>query len=190
MNIRILKSEIFKEVEKRSSIEGRGIPERYDNVWADETMGEILDSYWKEGYTAAVQLLKRYISSETVSYDISAYDEDEEISISAEMPARYNSLLDGSIETDLKMMIACNILHGWMEVVFPESAAKYQEESGGYAEDLRVKILYRKSPECKISGVKSDIIEICNHLDALKYPGNDELPLIQYRNGCCRYHCR
>lgn len=201
MNIRIVKSEIFKEVEKRSSIEGREVPERYDNVWADETMGEILDSYWKEGYTAAIQLLKRYISNDTIAYDVSVYDKDEVVSINADMPSRYNDLLDGNIETDIKMMIACNILHGWMEIVLPNAAMKYQEESEGYSEDLRVKILYRKSPESKISpsktdsenlsieskelsSPKADSVEICNHLEALKYPETYDVPLTQYRNNC------
>lgn len=156
MEIKISKAEIFNEVEKRSSFEGSMIPERYDNVWANPDKGAILDSYWVEGYTAAVQLLKRYLTGSTIDYNLSQYNKDEVVTINATMPARYSSLLDGSVATDVKMMIACNILHGWLEVSNAEVAAKYDEESKGYAEDLRVKLLYRKEPQKTLVSAVSD----------------------------------
>lgn len=156
MEIKISKAEIFNEVEKRSSFEGSMIPERYDNVWANPDKGAILDSYWVEGYTAAVQLLKRYLTGSTIDYNLSQYNKDEVVTINATMPARYNSLLDGSVATDVKMMIACNILHGWLEVSNAEVAAKYDEESKGYAEDLRMKLLYRKDPQKTLVSAVSD----------------------------------
>lgn len=156
MEIKISKAEIFNEVEKRSSFEGSMIPERYDNVWANPDKGAILDSYWVEGYTAAVQLLKRYLTGSTIDYNLSQYNKDEVVTINATMPARYNSLLDGSVATDVKMMIACNILHGWLEVSNADVAAKYDEESKGYAEDLRVKLLYRKDPQKALVSAVTD----------------------------------
>lgn len=190
MTINISKQEVFNEVEKRSSIEGYSIPERYDNIWADKSRGEILDSYWIEGYTAVVQLLKRYLSQETVTYNLSSYDNDEKLSIEAVMPDRYNSLLDGSIETAVKMMIACNVLHGWLEVVNPESAAKYQEESEEYSEDIRVKLLYRKSPEKSFTEKGSDgEISICSCDAGLKYPTEDTVVLSQNWDKHCNGDC-
>lgn len=147
MIIRISKKEIFDEVEKRTSLEGSVLPERMEGVWASTDEGVFLDSFWVEGYTAIVQLMKRYLKSSTVSYKLDQYDKDEVLTIEAEMPARYNSLLDGSVSTDVKMLIACNVLHGWLEVKAPESAAKYDEEAKGYTEDLRVKLLYRTAPQ-------------------------------------------
>lgn len=206
MTINISKQEVFNEVEKRSSIEGYSIPERYDNIWADKSRGEILDSYWIEGYTAVVQLLKRYLSQETVTYNLLSYDNDEKLSIEAVMPDRYNSLLDGSIETAVKMMIACNVLHGWLEVVNPESAAKYQEESEGYSEDIRVKLLYRKSPEKSFSQGGEDETQfqkeenpysqggeddVCIHqcYSGLKYPTEDTVVLSQNWDKHCNGDC-
>ena len=190
MTINISKEEVFNEVEKRSSIEGYSIPERYDNIWADKSRGEILDSYWIEGYTAVVQLLKRYLSQETVTYNLSSYDNDEKLSIEAVMPDRYNSLLDGSIETAVKMMIACNVLHGWLEVVNPESAAKYQEESEGYSEDIRVKLLYRKSPEKSFVEKGNDgEVSICLCDAGLKYPAEDTETLSQNWDRHCNGDC-
>jgi hypothetical protein len=185
MEIKIPKAEIFNEVEKRSSIEGYIIPERFDNVWADETRGEILNSYWIEGYTAVIQLLKRYLSKDSVTYDLSQYDGDEVLTIEAVMPERYNTLLNGSVETDIKMMLACNILHGWLEVVSPEAAAKYDEEANGYSEDLRVKLLYRTSPTKSFSESGEDEVAMCGCDSGMEYPDADEEPLKQLW-GCCR----
>lgn len=160
MTIVISKQEIFNEVEKRSSLEGVMLPELFENVWASKEEGQFLDSYWIEGYTAVIQLLKRYIRSESVSYTIDSYDKNEALNINIEMPARYNSLLDGSVSTDIKMLIACNVLHGWLEIKAPQAALKYQEEAKGYSEDLRVKLLYRVAPGSKLVDADIDDIEI------------------------------
>jgi hypothetical protein len=150
MTITVNKQEIFNEVEKRSSLEGTMLPERFEGVWASKGEGQFLDSFWIEGYTAVVQLMKRFLSSETVSYKIDTYDKDEVLTIEAEMPKRYSNLLDGSVTTDIKMLIACNILHGWLEIKYPEAAAKYDDEAKGYSEDLRVKLLYREAPKAEM----------------------------------------
>jgi len=156
MIITVSKKELFDEVEKRSSLEGSVLPERFEGVWASEEEGKFLDSYWVEGYTAVVQLMKRYLTGQTITYDLSTYDKDEVLTINATMPKRYNSLLDGSVATDVKMLIACNILHGWLEVKAPEAAAKYEEEAKGYTEDMRVKLLYRNEPTANMVAADND----------------------------------
>lgn len=152
MNITIGKSEIYNEVEKRTSLEGFVYPENFDKVWANESRGELLDSYWVEGYTAVIQLLKRYLSSASVD----AFGGSDFISITLNTPERYDSNLEESIKSDIKMMLACNILTGWINVVMPEAAPKYEEEAKGYSEDLRVKLLYRKEPTRTFASAKTD----------------------------------
>jgi hypothetical protein len=166
MEIKISKAEIFDEVEKRSALEGSVLPERFEGVWSSSDEGHFLDSFWKEGYTAVIQLLKRYIKNDTINYALNVYEKDEEMTIEAEMPERFNSLLEGSVVTDIKMMIACNVLHGWLEIKAPDAAAKYQEESKGYAEDLRVKLLYRSDPNNK---AERSIVDDCSIYPRYEY---------------------
>lgn len=147
MTINISKQEVFNEVEKRSSIEGYSIPERFDNIWADQSRGEILDSYWIEGCEAVIQLIKRYLRSETVTHNLSQYKKDEVLSVELSLPERHSCSLEGSIVTCMKMLIACNVLYGWLEVVKPELASKYVEEANGFSNDLKSKILYRVAPQ-------------------------------------------
>lgn len=166
MEIKITKKEIFGEVEKRTSLEGLVASDNYDSIWADSGRGELLDSYWIEGYTAIIQLLKRYITNNTVNYTLASYDDDEIVTINATMPARYSSLLDGSVSTDAKMLVACNIVSKWLRVVAPEAAAKYDEEAKEYSEDLRIKLTYRSDPNVTSVKAKSDeeIIE-CSFME-------------------------
>ena len=156
MNISISKQEIFNEVEKRTSLEGYIASENYDKILAGQDRGELLDSYWIEACTAVIQLMKRYLTHQTVSHEINKYNTDEVFTITASMPARYNSLLDGNVTTDIKMLIACNILSRWFSVVSPGVSAKYTEESQGYAEDLKVKLLYRSEPTAELSSAIAD----------------------------------
>lgn len=160
MIISISKAEIFNEVEKRSSLEGSAIPERFEGVWASKEEGEFLDSFWIEGYTAVVQLMKRYLSNDTVENSLNQYDKDEIVEIHAEMPERYNSLFDGNVATDIKMLIACNILHGWLKIRLPESAEKYVEEAKEYSQDLKAKLLYRSAPTRTVVDAESESVDI------------------------------
>ena len=150
MDITVSKSEIFKEVEKRTSLEALGQEGKFESVWASSEEGKFLDTYWIEGYTAAVQVFKRYITKNTVTHSLTTHDADEVLTISVEMPERFNILLEGSIETDVKMMIAANVTYGWMNVKLPALAKKYEDESASYAEDLKQKILYRNEPVSKM----------------------------------------
>lgn len=156
MEIKISKKEIFGEVEKRTSLEGLVASDNYDNIWADGGRGELLESYWIVGYTAIIQLLKRYITNSTLNYTLTSYDDDEVVTINATMPARYSSLLDGSVATDVKMMVACNIISKWLKVVSPEVSVKYDEEAKEYAEDLRIKLSHRTDPNVTSVKAKSD----------------------------------
>ena len=150
MDITISKSEIFREVEKRTSLEALGQTGNFESVWASAEEGKFLDTYWIEGCMAAVQVFKRYLAKSTVTHTLTGYHADETFSITVEMPERFNNLLEGSIVTDVKMMIASNVMYGWMSVKLPELAKKYEDESASYAEDLKQKILYRNEPVSKM----------------------------------------
>lgn len=189
MDIIISKNEVFNEVEKRSSLEGYVLPDRYDNVWANKDRGELLDSYWAEGYISVVQLLKRYLANQTVQHNLEVYIGDETVTISVNMPERYDSNLDGNIVTDAKMMIACRILQRWLAVTAPEAATKYGEESLSYSVDLAVKISYRKEPTAKLSAASSDGVSIDSTEAALSMPANDTVSLSQGWDRSCVGDC-
>lgn len=146
MTIEISKKEIFDEVEKRSSLEGSVLPERFEGIWASEDEGKFLDSYWVEACSAVVEMLKRYMKGATFEHSLNRYDKDEVFSVHAEMPSRYNFSFDGVVQTELKIMMACSILYRWLHVVSAEQATKYDEESKGYMDSVRSKLLYRDEP--------------------------------------------
>ena len=146
MTLEILKRDIFGEVEKRSALEGLQLPERFEGIWASEDDRRFLDSYWTEGCSAVAELLKRYLKGVAIAHSLDEGVQDEVLRVNAVMPSRYNFAFDEVIATELKMMMACSILYRWLNVVLPEKAVKYDEESKGYMESVRDKLLYRDEP--------------------------------------------
>lgn len=201
MEITIKKSEIFKEVEKRTSLEGISIPDRFEEIWATEYEGGYLNTYWIGGCTSIVQIFKRYLKEVSYKYDLADYDSEEVFSLNAEMSSRYSDVLTHSVEGDMKMMIACNVMWGWMQVKQPELASKYENEAKEYAGNLKLKLLYRDSPSSKIGEKKeedskdidtdtgcmsikeedSEFIAISSD-ESLVIKGMDHLKLTQYEN--------
>lgn len=174
MEITVSKSEIFKQVEKRSSLEGLKQAERSEDVWASSEEGKFLDTYWTEGCTAVVQLFKRYLTNDTVTYVIDTYSPEETFKITATMPERFNELLTGSIATDVKMIIASHVMYGWMSVKVPDAAKKYEDESTSYANDLKLKILYRDEPVSEMQGKEEDDKDISKDDEDLEEKDEDD----------------
>lgn len=160
MEISISKSEIFKEVEKRTVLESTRYPEQYDNLWATEYEAGFLDTYWIEGCSALINLLKRYIASVTTETVLSYESNDEALEIEAEMPARFDKNLTGSIITDMKMMLVCNVLAGWLNVKNADLSKKYEDEALSYATGLAQKLLYRVPPQREMIEKGSDRLRI------------------------------
>lgn len=162
MNITVSKSDILQEVEKRTSLEGVVIPERFEDVWASKEDGELLDSFWVEGCSVVVQLFKRYVASINGGTISSTYNGSESFTLNATMPTRYPAALDNSVASDVKMIIACNMVLGWLNVKLPTAAAKYKDEGEGYAEGLKSKLLYRTSPTQTLNTATAENEEFSN----------------------------
>lgn len=72
------------------------------------------------------------------------------------------------------MMIACNVMWGWMQVKQPELALKYENEAKEYAGNLKLKLLYRDSPSSKIGEKKRKTAK------TLPYPQMNPLSLKEW----------
>lgn len=179
MKLEILKSEVFKEVEKRSSLETAGQPEAFEQLWASKYEGGFLDTYWIEGCAAVVQLFKRYLRNDTVTHTLTTYDADEKLTISTEMPSRFCDFLEGNITTDVKMMIAANVVYRWMSVKLPDHAGKYNEEATSYADDLRLKLLYRVAPSSVMMAKTNDdsLIDIAEENEGMINREDDDVTI-------------
>lgn len=174
MELTVLKSEIYREVEKRSSLEAAGLPDNFEQVWASECEGGFLDTYWREGCASAIQLFKRYLRNRTVDYRLDAYDADERLVLAVRMPGRYNDLLDGSISTGLKQMMAAHVLAGWLGVKAPSLSEKYAQEATEHAADLRAKLAYREGPKAMMHAKDDDHSPVLQDSDGYPCPKPDD----------------
>ena len=95
------------------------------------------------------------------------------------MPSRFCDFLEGSITTDVKMMIAANVVYRWMSVKLPDHAGKYNEEATSYADDLRLKLLYRVAPS-SVMMVKTDddvTINVCEENEGMMVKTDDDVTI-------------
>lgn len=148
MKIEISKSEVYKEVEKLSSVAGASVSggDNFGQFWASEYEWQLLEAYWLEGRTSVEQIFMRYIRNQTVGFDLTTYDEDEAFTILAEMPDGFDDFLTGSIANAVKMLLVFNVLAGWFSTKSAELSDIYQKNAQGYAEDIKKKLLYRMEP--------------------------------------------
>lgn len=179
MNISISKSEVINEVDRRASLEGYVSSDRYDAIYPNKSRRELLDGFWIEGCTSVVSLFKRYLSGSTINHSLTSYNNNETFSLSVEMPDRYDVNLDGSVATSIKMMIATNILNGWMGIVAPELSPKYEAESAGYADLIKQNILYRVNPDSSFVDASDDSDAISKTEEELSAAGLDEDSLLK-----------
>lgn len=186
LTINVSKKEIYNEVDRRLSIESSVNSDKYDFIWVGENRRELLDGFWVEGCESVVSIFKRYLSEDTIEHSFTDYDADATFELKAEMPERYSSFLDGSVVTDVKMMIACNVVYGWLNSVMPDLASKYKDESTGYADDLRSKISYRTAPSKSLEAAKSDDVSTQEDELSLADAKSDDEQLTQWWEGKCK----
>ena len=207
MNINISRNEILNEVERRISVESSIMPDKYDLLWVNTNKKELLKGYWIEGCESVVSLFKRYLDTKTISHTLTSESTDETFAIEVTMPSRYNSLLDGSVSTDVKMMMACNITYRWFSAILPDVSEKYNVEANGYADSIQSKICFRTAPVANLYSSKSDDEEIGGDEAALSQAKNDsdniyveesplskpkvdEVDVVQLRNCKCKVNIR
>lgn len=175
MQIKIPKKEVFSEVEKRSSLEGYLLSDKYDSVWASENKGVLLESYWIEGCGAVVQILKDFLNGNTDNVNLLSYNASEELTLDVSLSGRYNQYLVGSMTTGIKMMIACNILSRWLGVCSPDLSPKYDEEAKSYLEDIRIKLFTRIAPSRTFVSAKADEESVIRDESCLGFSPYDEI---------------
>ena len=190
MNISITKAEILNEVERRLSTESSIMPDKYDLIWTNTNKKDLLEGYWIEGCESVVSLFKRYLTSPTVEHSLNSSTNNSTLSIKATMPARYDDNLNGSVSTDVKMMIACNIVYRWLSAILPEVAEKYNSEANGYMESVREKLTYRVDPEAKWDSPGNDSESINGGEVALSTPKTDDVQVKQLWECCCKARLR
>ena len=152
MEISIRKLEIYKEVEKQTSIIGASLKSEdgkslLEQIWANEYDSAVLDTFWREGVSTLYSSFVRFLGSSSVKYDLMASDDGEVLKIQADMPENFEDNLAGDIQNVCKDFLAISIVGGWLGYKIPDKAVSYNEKSVGYITELRNKLFYRKAPE-------------------------------------------
>lgn len=151
MDITIRKADIYKEVEKITSITGSSINMEdgstlYDKVWANEYDQDILDTFWRNAVNTVISLFIRYLDKDTVKHNIIETDRGEILSLKVKMPERFDRRLEGGICDLVSDLLATIVLSGWFELKLPEKVKTYNDKVIALSSEIRGELLYRVSP--------------------------------------------
>lgn len=159
MKFEIRKLEVYKEVEKLTSLIGASTSagdgeSAYNAVTANEYDSPVLNTFWIEATGNIINMLMRYLDGKTLSHSLYKDEIGEVFGISLKLPKRFDMNLTGSIENGLKLMLADLVTAGWMGLKLPDRKAEFVDKANEIALDVKMKILnkipqkrelYRKS---------------------------------------------
>lgn len=161
MEIKIRKPEIYKEVEKYTSIIGASTPagdgeSAYVALSANEYDSPVLNTFWIEATAEIVTLFMRYLKEETLEHCLYEDEAGGVFCIDLQLPQRFDGHLSGSITNGIKLVLANLITAGWMGLKLPERKKEFEDKAREIALDVKMKILNRVSPERKWQAKNSD----------------------------------
>lgn len=186
MNITVSKQEILTEVERRISLESSILPEKYDLLWLSANKKELVDGFWIEGCESIVTLFRKYIVERTTDHTLDTYNSGDIFSFSVMMPWRYNSNFDSSINNEVKMMLACNIIYRWFSAILPDVSEKYKIEANGYIENITKKINLRTPNDSSMFTPEIDDVKINKSQDYSYSAKTDDIEIVQMWEKECR----
>lgn len=149
--LNIEKERVYEEVAKTTSYTGAkmtGDEEAYDRIFTTEEDGEMLDRFWKEACSAAVEQLKPFLVK-----DESGREGDCVLYLS--LSASYSEALTRGVRASMLSYFVLYIVGKWYMFVNKDEAAGYLTDAAGMLADVMRKIYYRKRPERPNLGVQA-----------------------------------
>lgn len=149
VTLSVTKSAVMNEVAKQTSYIGAKTvtPDggnAYDQVFSTDDDYAMLERYWREAVDAVTGNLRKFIK--TIS-DIPApqsVDTEEVFTIVLDMPARYDTNQNGTVNTALFSYFTHFITSKWLAVVYKEDAAYYEKIATEKMREILFKIYYKK----------------------------------------------
>lgn len=144
------KANVYKEVAKTTSYAGAkrmaSDASAYDRIRTLDEDRIMLERFWKEAGDAVIDLFKPFLVDVSDQSESHCYDLTGNFSITADLPARYDDRLNGSVSSSLYHFFVYYVCGKWYEMTDNESAANNLTMAQGLLDDVRGKIYYKKKP--------------------------------------------
>lgn len=136
------KKKVYGEVARTTSYVGAKKTDdetAYDRIFTTDEDQEMLERFWDECRTTAVDHLKRFLSYEDT-------DGDGEWTVSLRLPDQFDVRLEGSMERSLFSYMVMGICAKWYSFTDRDSVVGYAEEAAASMEDVLRMAHHRQRP--------------------------------------------
>ena len=149
ITLSIPKSSVMNEVAKLTSYIGAKIitedgGNAYDQVFTTNDDYAMLEKYWREAITATTGNLRKFIKTISAVPQGSIVDKEEVFEITLKMPARYDDIQTGAIQSALFSYFVNSITSKWLSLTHKSEVELYDAYATANMKDILLKIFYKK----------------------------------------------
>lgn len=149
VTLSVTKSAVMNEVAKQTSYIGAKTvtPDggnAYDQVFSTDDDYAMLERYWREAVDAVTGNLRKFIKTISDMPAPQSVDTEEVFTVVLDMPARYDTNQNGTVNTALFSYFTHMITSKWLAVVHKEDAAYYEKIATEKMREILFKIYYKK----------------------------------------------
>lgn len=149
VTLSVTKSAVMNEVAKQTSYIGAKTvtPDggnAYDQVFSTDDDYAMLERYWRETVDAVTGNLRKFVKTISDMPANQSVDANEVFTLVLDMPARYDTNQNGTVNTALFSYFTHLITSKWLAVVHKEDAEYYEKIATEKMREILFKIYYKK----------------------------------------------
>lgn len=141
--ITISKSSVYEEVAKTTAYIGaknklEDGKTAFDQMFVTDADLSMLERFYQESVDSLKNLLKRFISE--------INDEDGNLNWKLEMSDRFDTKLEGSINSSATSFLVNSIIGKWCEITANDKVKEYAGNAVALLQDIKDKVFYKSAP--------------------------------------------
>lgn len=149
VTLSVTKSAVMNEVAKQTSYIGAKTvtPDggnAYDQVFSTDDDYAMLERYWREAIDAVTANLRKFVKTISDMPANQSVDTNEVFTLVLDMPARYDTNQNGTVNTALFSYFTHLITSKWLAVVHKQDAEYYEKIATEKMREILFKIYYKK----------------------------------------------
>ncbi len=149
VTLSVTKSAVMNEVAKQTSYIGAKTvtPDggnAYDQIFSTDDDYAMLERYWRETVDAVTGNLRKFVKTISDMPANQSVDTNEVFTLVLDMPARYDTNQNGTVNTALFSYFTHMITSKWLAVVHKEDAEYYEKIATEKMREILFKIYYKK----------------------------------------------
>lgn len=140
VTLTINKKSVYEEVGKAASYVGAKMDaDTYDRMMVTDENEELLDSFWEEAKTTALNSLKEWLAE--------GKEDAGNFTVALELPPSFRLELKEAMQSGLFSFFVQTIVAKWFMITNKEEAGAYATAASGFIEQVHKAMYERKRPQ-------------------------------------------